>query len=134
MAKLAGDIDAEATGAEDLRALAQSVRGSFKTVEEMAQAFIREAIHRGVFRPGERLNLDTIAATLDISRMPVRSSLRPLEAEGLVQIHPHRGATVSVLRPEEIAEMYELRILLECYLIERAMERLDEEALDELDS
>lgn len=133
MAKLAGDIDT-ATSPEDLRALAQSVRGSFKTVEEMAQAFIREAIHRGVFRPGERLNLDTIAATLDISRMPVRSSLRPLEAEGLVRIHPHRGATVSVLRREEIAEMYELRTLLESYLIEHALERMDEEALDELEA
>lgn len=87
-----------------------------------------------MFRPGERLNLDAIAATLDISRMPVRSSLRPLEAEGLVRIHPHRGATVSVLRREEIAEMYELRVLLESYLIERAIDRLDEEALDELDA
>lgn len=132
MSRSAGDNGAGASPVE-LRQLADSVRGSFKTVEEMAQAFIREAIHQGVFRPGERLNLDTIAATLDISRMPVRSSLRPLEAEGLVRIHPHRGATVSVLRAEEIAEMYELRALLEGYLLEHAMANLDEQVLDELD-
>ena len=134
MARSVGDIDASTPGSDELRHLAETVRGSFKTVEEMAQAFIREAIHQGVFRPGQRLNLDTIAATLDISRMPVRSSLRPLEAEGLVRIHPHRGATVSVLRGEEIAEMYELRTILESYLLEHAMAHLDERVLDELDS
>lgn len=117
-----------------LSAIADSVRGSFRTVEDMAQAFIREAIHQGIFPPGQRLNLDSIAATLGVSRMPVRASLRQLEAEGLVRIHPHRGARVSVLAPGEIAEIYELRTLLETYLLERAIARLDDSLLDHLES
>ncbi len=121
-----------AAGPETLDAIAESVRGSFKTVEDMAQSFIREAIHQGAFPPGHRLNLDNIAATLGISRMPVRASLRQLESEGLLRIHAYRGATVSVLRAEEIAEIYELRILLETYLLERAIARLDDGVLDRL--
>lgn len=119
------------TAAEDevLDAIAQSVRGTFQTVEDMTQSFIREAILQGAFPPGQRLNLDGIAATLGVSRMPVRASLRQLEGEGLLRIHPHRGATVSVLRAKEIAEIYELRVVLECYLLEHAIEHLNDEVL-----
>lgn len=112
--------------------IAGSVRGSFQTVEDMTQAFIREAISQGAFPPGHRLNLNTIAATLGVSRMPVRASLRQLESEGLLIIHPYRGATVSVLGAKEIAEIYELRVLLESYLLEHAMANLTEDVLQEL--
>jgi DNA-binding GntR family transcriptional regulator len=113
--------------------IADSVRGTFQTVEDMTQSFIREAIIQGVFRPGQRLNLDTIAGSLGVSRMPVRASLRQLENEGLVRIHPYRGATVSVLRPDEIAEIYELRILLESYLLKLAIEGMDDDLVDRLE-
>jgi DNA-binding GntR family transcriptional regulator len=120
--------------AKILSHIAESVRGTFQTVEDMTQSFIREAIIQGVFRPGQRLNLDTIAGSLGVSRMPVRASLRQLENEGLVQIHPYRGATVSVLRPEEIAEIYELRILLESYLLKLAIEGMDDELVHRLEA
>ncbi len=112
--------------------IADSVRGTFKTVEDMTQAFIREAITQGIFRPGQRLNLDSIAESLGVSRMPVRASLRQLENEGLVQINHYRGATVAVLRPAEIAEIYELRVLLESYLLRLAIDALDDDLLNRL--
>lgn len=113
--------------------MAESLRGNFQTVEAMSQAFIREAILRGIYKPGERLNQDAIAAALGISRMPVRASLRQLEAEGLVHIYPHRGAMVAALHGEQIAEIYEMRVVLECYLLERAMANLDADVLAELE-
>lgn len=100
----------------------------------MAHAFVREAILRGVLEPGERLNQDAIAEALGISRMPVRASLKQLEAEGLVRILPHRGATVSVLQAHEIAEIYDVRILLETYLIDQAMRRMTPSLLQELEA
>ncbi|MGN6244039.1 MAG: GntR family transcriptional regulator [Motilibacteraceae bacterium] len=104
--------------------MAKEIRGSFLTVEEMTESVIRQAILRGVFRPGERVPQDEIAAALGVSRMPVRASLRPLEAEGLLEIRPHRGAVVAALRREEITELYEMRVLLEEYLLKRAMQNL----------
>jgi DNA-binding GntR family transcriptional regulator len=117
---------------ESLAAIADTVRGSFQTVEEMSQSFIREAIIQGVFRPGERLNLDVIASTLGVSRMPVRASLRQLEGEGLLTIHAHRGASVTVLGAKEIAEVYEMRVVLESYLLGKAMEKIDDSGLASL--
>lgn len=124
--------NSSAPSEEALASIAETVRGTFQTVEDMTQSFIREAIIQGVFPPGQRLNLDTIASVLGVSRMPVRASLRQLEGEGLVRIHPYRGATVSILLPSEIAEVYELRILLESYLLERAMPNIDDAFLDRL--
>lgn len=118
----------------ELGEIASSLRGTFQTREEMTQSFIRKAILRGIFRPGERLNQDLIAQALGVSRMPVRASLRQLESEGLVRVLPHRGATVSVLRPREIAEIYELRILIEGHLVEHAVSRLTDEALIALET
>lgn len=132
MARKASSVDLSDADVEALGAIAKSVRGTFQTVEDMTQSFIREAIVQGIFPPGQRLNLDTIATTLGVSRMPVRASLRQLEGEGLLQIHAYRGATVSVLQAHEIAEIYELRILLESYLLEHAMANLDDDFLKEL--
>jgi DNA-binding GntR family transcriptional regulator len=120
-------------GARTIEEIARSAARTFQTVEQMAQSVVREAILRGLYPPGERLNLDSIAETLGVSRMPVRAGLRQLEAEGLVRIHPYRGVTVSVLRPSEIAEIYDLRILLEGYLLRRAVPRLNDDDIDRLE-
>lgn len=126
-------VKQEASHLEALQEVAKDIRGSFLTVEEMTETFIRQAILRGVFRPGERVPQDDIAAALGVSRMPVRASLRPLEAEGLLDIRPHRGAIVAALRPEELTELYEMRVLLEGYLLERAIANVDEIVLARLE-
>lgn len=123
----------EASRLDRLQEVAKDVRGSFQTVEGMTESFIRQAILRGVFRPGERVPQDEIAAALGVSRMPVRASLRPLEAEGLLDIRPHRGAIVASLRREEITELYEMRVLLEGYLIERAIAQLGDGDVERLE-
>jgi DNA-binding GntR family transcriptional regulator len=50
-------------------------------------------------------------------RIPVREALFQLEAEGLVRIHPHRGAMVAPLSPADAAEALELRAALEPRLL-----------------
>ena len=47
-----------------------------------------------------------------------------LEAEGLVKIHPHRGAIVSALSPEEVEELFALRALIEPRLLKVSAPRL----------
>lgn len=114
---------------DSLPELAAAVRGSFSTVEDMTKAFIRDAILKGIFRPGQRLQQDAIAEILGVSRMPVRASLRQLESEGLVTFHAHRGATVTALTTRQVSEIYELRILLETFALEKAMEQIDDQRL-----
>ena len=117
---------------DQMREIAASFRDAFRTAEQLAASFIREAITRGVYQPGERLPQESIAAVLGISRIPVRAGLRQLEEEGLITISSHRGATVTTLAPDEIAEIYELRTLLECYLLEQCIPRLTDEDISRL--
>lgn len=115
-----------------LREVAASFRQTFKTAEQLASSFLRLAITRGVYRPGAHLQQDEIASVLGISRIPVRAALVLLESEGLLTTSPHRGAIVTALDPEQIREIYELRAVLECYLVDQVFPRLTPAYLAEL--
>lgn len=75
---------------------------------------LRQAIHAGKFQPGEQLRQEELANRFGTSRIPVREALRQLEAEGLVTLHPNRGAVVAALSLQEVLEMLDIRIALEC--------------------
>ena len=84
-----------------------------KHAYEIAYTHIREKIIAGVFSGGMKLNPTSIGDALGISRMPVREAIRQLDSEGLVTIRPNRGAVVTQLTPQEVAELFEIRSVLE---------------------
>lgn len=101
----------------------------YRTTPGLVAEVLREAILRNVLKGGGRLRQDEIAASLGVSRIPVREALRQLEAEGLVTFYPHRGAVVSELSHEEVQEIYEIRIPLETTAIRLAVPHLGEDDL-----
>lgn len=114
--------------------IAEKARSRYQTAEEMVTSAIREAVLAGVYQPGERLPQEQLGAALGVSRIPVRAALRQLEAEGLVVLEPHRGATVRVLEAADIDEIYQLRILLETFMIRSVISLVTAEEIDELES
>jgi DNA-binding GntR family transcriptional regulator len=86
---------------------------------------IRGRILAGSFRPGERLVEDRLSAELGVSRVPVREALRGLSMEGLVRLEPNRGATVTEVTPELVAELVEVRAELEALNARLAARRHD---------
>lgn len=96
--------------------------------ETLAES-LRERILNGEFKEGEALIQDAIAQEYEVSRMPVREALRQLEASGLVAMHLHKGAVVTSVPTEQVAELFELRALLECDLLERSIPRMTDEHL-----
>lgn len=74
---------------------------------------LRRDILDGTYAAGDQLRQDALAASFDVSRIPVREALFQLEAEGLVLIEPHKGAIVSAFSLEEIDDVFDLRVLLE---------------------
>jgi len=100
-----------------------------QTVTEAVAEAIRERILDGGYAEGENLRQDALAAELGVSRIPIREAFRQLEAEGLVTLHAHRGAVVSSLSLGEIAELFDLRALLEPDLLARAIPHMTEEDL-----
>lgn len=85
-------------------------RGSLgKTVAEQ----LRRLILTGQHKPGERLVEDKLSAELGVSRVPIREALRTLAAEGLVDLPPRRGASVTQLSPAIAHDLVEVRATLE---------------------
>ena len=82
------------------------------TVDQLAAA-LRERILDGDLRPGQRLIERELVATYDVARHTLRAALRRLEADGLVRVEPNRGARVADLSPEDLGELFALRLALE---------------------
>ncbi|MFD0479244.1 GntR family transcriptional regulator [Nonomuraea thailandensis] len=74
---------------------------------------LRRRILSGELAQGERLVEDRLAATLGVSRNPVRESIRVLAAEGFIQVVPRLGATVARLSAEEGEELFDVRMAIE---------------------
>ena len=84
-----------------------------QSAPDLVRDQLRQAIHAGEFQPGEQLRQEDLANRFCTSRIPVREALRQLEAEGLVTLHPNRGAVVAALSLQEVLEMLDIRIALE---------------------
>lgn len=105
-----------------------------RTAQQLAYEVVRRAILRGSIQPGTRLTQGQLAEQLELSTTPVREALRRLASEGLVRIDHHRGAIVRGHDKAELAEIYELRLLLEPLAIRKATERITEDELDEAEA
>lgn len=97
--------------------------------ETLAES-MRERILNGEFHEGDQLRQEAIANEYSVSRMPVREAFRQLEAFGLIEMQTHRGAVVKALPLDEIAEVFDLRVLLECDALRRAVPLMRDADLD----
>src|SRR5262249_10536499 len=92
-----------------LRGLSGAAMPKPQTAADQVAGILREAIADGSLPAGTPLRQDDLATRFGFSRMPVRDALRQLEAEGIVSIHPTRGAFVARMDAEEIREIYAIR-------------------------
>ncbi len=79
-----------------------------------AHAVIRAGILSGEYPAGTMLSESSLAASMSMSRTPVRAALGRLQDEGLVRIYPKRGALVCELSVDEIRESAQVRHAFEC--------------------
>lgn len=91
---------------------------------------VADRILRGEFREGEPITQEQLAADYQVSRTPVREALRQVEAWGLVEHRPNRGVVVKAIPTEQIAELYDLRVLLEADLLAHAIPRMRDSDID----
>lgn len=85
---------------------------------------LTERIVSGELAPGVRLYEPELAAALAVSRTPVREALRMLAAEGLVVPLPTGGHTVAAMDAEDVAQLYDVRSVLEGLAAREACRRL----------
>jgi len=92
-------------------------------------ASLRDAIFSREFAPGERLDVDQLGRQLGVSRTPLKDALNRLAMEGLVRIVPRQGTFVTALRPDEMADICDVRAVLELYAVERGLPQVTPEHL-----
>jgi DNA-binding GntR family transcriptional regulator len=98
----------------------------YRTKVDIATDQLREWILSGDLHYGERLDQARLAATLDVSRMPLRQALLRLADEGLIEAPPHRSAVVTRLSTTELEDLYQARRAMEGVLAELGSQRRDE--------
>lgn len=100
----------------------QAVYGFPQAVAES----IEDAIFRGELSPGEHLAQDKLAAAFGVSRIPMRDALNILLANGMVTLDYRRRAVVRVVTKELLQETYGIRLVLEPYACQMAIEQMTE--------
>jgi DNA-binding GntR family transcriptional regulator len=114
------------------RNLAKSTAGASVTLPATIADQLRERIIEGEFAPGSRLNERTLCDRLGVSRTPLREAFRLLEADGLVALHPNRGAQVVALSENDIRESFELMGALEALAGELACHRISADEITQI--
>jgi DNA-binding GntR family transcriptional regulator len=94
---------------------------------------LRRAIILGELAPDLHLEEPALAQKFGVSRIPIREALVRLEHEGLIRVEPRRGAFVAGMSEDDVADLYQFRLLIEGQAVRRAVETIDRAALARLD-
>ncbi|MCG8473127.1 MAG: GntR family transcriptional regulator [Desulfobacterales bacterium] len=106
-----------------------------KTYSEQVTEYIKRSILEGSLNPGDKVNEVHVAATLSISRAPVREALQMLAREGLIISIPQKGKFINCLTKKQIKESYFTGGVLEGAAVAGSIERFtgdDLKALSEV--
>lgn len=94
--------------------------------------YILEQIGSGRFAMGDAILINDIAQELHISISPVREALKKMEGEGIVEHHKNRGTFVTRFTVEDVRELFDIRIILECYALEFSIYNFDEVYIEQI--
>jgi DNA-binding GntR family transcriptional regulator len=105
--------------------------GKGAVVEQLVQS-LEASIASGEIPVNSWLRQETMAAEFKVSRTPIREALRVLQANGMVEVVPNRGALVRGPTPRDIREAYVVRAELEGFAAELAARWIRDDELAQL--
>lgn len=94
---------------------------------ERVLKLLRNAIRDGQFSPGQRLIEADLMQQFEVTRGPLRESLRRLSSEGVVDIVPNRGAVVRSFSRQEMIDLFRIREVVEGLAARQAAETMANE-------
>jgi len=100
-------------------------------VDEVYQA-IREAIQTMALPPGSALVESRLAASLEVSKTPIREALGRLAQEGLTEGAPFRGYRVTTFTSDDVRSIMDLRAVLEGLAARKACDAMPAAAVEDL--
>ena len=122
-----------------------NTKSRYRAVQDSLRTYILE----NQLQPGERLPSEAqLAATLGVSRNPIREAIKGLEAQGLVEVRVGLGIYVKaatlddiltnfayslIFDGQSVADLYEIRQRLELSYVYEAVRQLTDENLAEME-
>jgi DNA-binding GntR family transcriptional regulator len=129
---ITGDVTEHVDDLVDREWLARRISQGYSTVSTLVYEALRDAITEGAFVPGEVLRQESLAASLGVSRAPVRAAIRALADDGLVELQERRGAVVRRHTAEQVREIYSIRSVLERHALVLSLARMTPERIARL--
>lgn len=96
------------------------------SLKDIAYDEIKNMLFSGKLVQGDKIIIDEMARTIELSITPIREALNKLEQEGLVESRPRSSYHVITLKESDIEEVYNLRLLFETYALENAAENFQQ--------
>jgi DNA-binding GntR family transcriptional regulator len=103
-----------------------------RPVNQQVYFHILNLVLSGTLAPGSRLDEQSLAATMGVSRTPLREAIGRLVEKGLVEYRPYQGNFVRTFTAEEVSGIYQVRRSLEELAIRSATARMTPERLAEI--
>ena len=104
------------------------------TLNQQAYDIIRRRLFRGELPPGTRLVNRTLAEEIGMSFTPVREAINRLASDGLVEYTHGAGAYVRKLDRQELAQLYDVRMLFEPFAAAEAASHITANEIAEIES
>ena len=100
-----------------------------RSLKAQAYTALRDRIIQGIYSPGQYLNENILIEELRLGRTPIKDALGRLEQEGLVIIKKKKGVVVSPLTLQDVNRIFEMRMLLEPYVLRTDGQRISADCL-----
>ncbi|GAB4152131.1 MAG: GntR family transcriptional regulator [Sphingomonadales bacterium] len=113
-------------------AMARRAKGA--TMQERVYNELRRSLMTGVFVPGEKVSLRTLAEQIGTSMMPVREAINRLVAERAFEVLPNRQVKVPVMTAERFAEIAYWRTQLEAAAVRAACKNMTPAVIKKLEA
>lgn len=105
-----------------------------KILADQIYEVLKSRIISGEYPAGFRLKDRGLAEEFDVSSIPVREALRLLRSQGFVNIFPYKGAeVVDFKNPRYTKDIYEARIMIECFSVEKAIENINSKIIENIE-
>ncbi|MEM9575692.1 MAG: GntR family transcriptional regulator [Pseudomonadota bacterium] len=101
-------------------------------ISRQVHSWLRDAIIRNEFAPGDRISESEIAKAFDVSRQPVRETFIKLSGEGLLMILPQRGTVISKIEYTTVLDARFLREAIEADIVRIVVSNPDARLIKEL--
>ncbi|WP_261305461.1 GntR family transcriptional regulator [Paenibacillus andongensis] len=93
---------------------------------------VKEDILTHKLKSGEKINIDQLARALEVSNIPIREALSRLQSEGYLNVIPFKGMFVNKMSVKELDELFEIRLQLEPFAVEKATLLIPDDILERL--